>query len=424
MFSYVLIIDKRKELSVKYKKSLESKEIVVNIARDLKKTYKDLQVNEPDMIIISDSIDEDLSDFCQKIRVLTFNTRPVIVGLSKSAETSDKVKILESGADDFISEPVNIEEFKTRIKAHLRRDRENSLDSKTLLPAKNYTLRYLKRVLSNEKDWGCLLIGLENFKNYTDVYTELAGDKLIQTFIAITNSTLEDKDFLGQMSETEFLIVTSRNKAEKIASFITFAFDTIVSKFYSSEDTERGYMLIQGDEYAGRRIEFVSIATGITFSDITTSKTVKELINTLQELKNTAKLPYGSNYFAERPKISAENAVLQKEYNRKIYIKEDDSAMELLLTTTLELQGYDVADSVENNPAIIIIDTGEEMKWLELCKKIKTNANYKNTKLIVTSNYHNKTTILDTGADLYLPKPYEISTLIKWVEYFMKEVND
>ena len=424
MFSYVLIIDKRKELSVKYKKSLESKEIVVNIARDLKKAYKDLQINEPDMIIISDSIDEDLSDFCQKIRVLTFNTRPVIVGLSKSAEISDKVKILESGADDFISEPVNIEEFKTRIKAHLRRDRENSLDTKTLLPAKNYSQRYLKRVFSNKKDWGCILIGLENFKNYTDVYTELAGDKLIQAFIAITNSTLEDKDFLGQMSETEFLIVTSKNKAEKIASFITFAFDTIVTKFYSSEDSVRGYMLIQGDEYAGRRIEFVSVSAGITFSDINTAKTIKELINTLQELKNTAKLPYGSNYFAERPKISAVDAVSQKEYNRKIYIKEDDSAMELLLTTTLELQGYDVADSVEDNPAIIIIDTGEEMKWLELCKKIKTNSNYKNTKLIVTSNYHNKTTILDTGADLYLPKPYEISTLIKWVEYFIKEVND
>jgi len=423
MFSYILIIDKRKELSVKYKKSLESKEVVVSIAGNLKKAYKDLQVNEPDMILISDSIDEDLSDFCQKIRVLTFNTRPVIIGLSKSAEISDKVKILESGADDFISEPVNIEEFKTRIKAHLRRDRENSLDSKTLLPAQNYSLRYLKRVMSNKKDWGCLLIGLENFKNYTDVYTELAGDKLIQAFIAITNSTLEENDFLGQISETEFLIVTTKNKAEKIASFLTFAFDTIVNKFYSSEDVTRGYMLIQGDEYAGRRIEFVSISAGVTFSDVTTAKTVKELMNTLKELKNVAKLPYGSNYFAERQKISAVDAVSQKEYNRKIYIKEDDSAMELLLTTTLELQGYDVADSVENNPAIIIIDTGEEMKWLELCKKIKTNENYKNTKLIVTSNYHNKTTILDTGADLYLPKPYEISTLIKWVEFFMKEAN-
>ena len=423
MFSYILIIDKRKELSIKYKKSLESKEIRVAIAGNLKKAYKDVQTNEPDMIIISDSIDEDLSDFCQKIRVLTFNTRPVIVGLSKSAEISDKIKILESGADDFISEPVNIEEFKTRIKAHLRRDIENSLDNKTLLPTKNYSLRYLKRVVSNDKEWGCILIGLENFKNYTDVYTELAGDKLIQAFIAITNSTLDENDFLGQISDTEFLIISSKNKAEKIASFITFAFDTIVSKFYSNEDIDRGYMLIQGDEYAGRRIDFVSISAGITFSDVNNSKNVKEIINTLYELKSVAKLPSGSNYFAERPKISAIDAVSQKEYNKKIYIKEDDSSMELLLTTTLELQGYDVTDSIENNPAIIIIDSGDEMKWLELCKKIKTNVIYKNTKLIVTSNYHDKTTILNTGADLYLPKPYEISTLIKWVEFFIKEVN-
>ena len=45
---------------------------------------------------------------------------------------------------------------------------------------------------------------------------------------------------------------------------------------------------------------------------------------------------------------------------------------------------------------------------------------FSNTKFIVTSNIHNKTEILDAGADLYLPKPYEISDLVCWVEYFLK----
>ena len=134
MLSTVLIIDKRKELPAKYKKCLDDLETDTLIARNLKDAFSCLQNLEPDMVIISDSIEENLSDFCQKIRALTYNSRPTIVTLSKSADTQDRIEVLESGADDFISEPVNIEEFRTRIKAHLRRDIESNLDNKTLLP--------------------------------------------------------------------------------------------------------------------------------------------------------------------------------------------------------------------------------------------------------------------------------------------------
>ena len=77
----------------------------------------------------------------------------------------------------------------------------------------------------------------------------------------------------------------------------------------------------------------------------------------------------------------------------------------------------------ESIPAILIIDSGDKMDKLELCNKIKNNNLFVNSKIIVTSNHHNKSEILNSGADLYLPKPYELSVLIKWVEYFMKQIN-
>ncbi len=48
---------------------------------------------------------------------------------------------------------------------------------------------------------------------------------------------------------------------------------------------------------------------------------------------------------------------------------------------------------------------------------------FKNTKIIVTSVIHDKELVLNTGADLYLPKPYEIPNLIKWVDGLIKEFN-
>ena len=108
MLCNTLIIDTRKELSTKYRKSLSDGDTLVNIASNIKDALIHIQTREPDMIIVSDSIPEDLSDFCEKIRVLTYNIRPIIVALSKSDNLDDKLKILEAGADDFISEPVNI----------------------------------------------------------------------------------------------------------------------------------------------------------------------------------------------------------------------------------------------------------------------------------------------------------------------------
>ena len=138
MLTNTLIIDKRKELPAKYKKILEDKTNEVTISSDIKSALNLIKTKEPDVIIISDSIEENLADFCSKIRVLTYNMRPVIIATSKSAEIDDRINILKAGADDFISEPINTEEFKMRIIAHLRREYESYVDLKTNLPNGNY----------------------------------------------------------------------------------------------------------------------------------------------------------------------------------------------------------------------------------------------------------------------------------------------
>ena len=100
MQSVTLIIDKRLELSTKYKKLLESETNKVIISKDLITSIKLIQDKEPDLIIISDSFDDDLSDFCKQVRALTYNMRPIIVAMAKSAEFNDRIKVRETGAED------------------------------------------------------------------------------------------------------------------------------------------------------------------------------------------------------------------------------------------------------------------------------------------------------------------------------------
>lgn len=420
MLSYVLIIDKRKELSVKYKKSIDDEQTSAVIARTLKDAVALVQESEPDLIIISDSIDEDLSSFCEKMRTLTYNTRPTIIALSKSADTSDRIKVLASGADDFLSEPVNIEEFKMRIKAHLRRDIESNLNNVTLLPNKKYVYKAIRRLLHSENKLAILLAGIENLDNYKSVYSDIAGDKLLQTFAAITKSALDANDFLGQLDDKNFVIITNPYSAEKMAAFLTFAFDTVTPKFYSEQDARRGYTLLDGDKKAGMRANFVSVLIGGILDNYESISGVDGLLEKLFAIKKIARIPSGSNYAIDRIKLTGENSVITPEINRSVYISEPDEALALLLRTTLELQGYEICETLDNQPGIVILDSEDDMSGLKVCKDLKANLNFVNTKIIVTSTVHDKSAILNAGADLYLPKPYEISDLIRWIEFFFK----
>lgn len=433
MHSVTLIIDKRTEISVKYKKLLESEANSVGIARDLISSLKFIQDNEPDLIIISDSMDNDLSDYCKKIRALTYNMRPIIIATSKSAEINDRLKVLDNGADDFISEPVNSKEFATRMKAHLRREFESNLDSKKLLPNRNYSFRALKRVLSKNEPWACLLISIENLKSYAENYTELASDKLLQTFCAIAISTLSSDDYLGTISDGEFLIITNQLKSEKIANYLINAFDSIIPKFYTKEDYSRGYVITDSDDIAGRRSNFVHLTIGIVTNEFEPYKKTDSVLSALRHVHSMAELHNKSNYLAERIKLSAADSVLKNSYNNSVLIYEKDEATQELLKTVLEIQGLEFVrlrsrndiKNIKQIPAVMIIDAGDNssLEGLDLCRNLRKNSAFNNVKIIVTTNIHDKELVLNTGADVYLPKPYELSYLVEVVNNFIKEIN-
>lgn len=425
MKKHILIADKRRELSTKYKKLIESLGHRVIVSDKLNDVFKKIQDIEPDLILISDSIVDDIADFCKKLRVLTFNTRPVIVAISKSSETDDKLKVLESGADDFLSEPMQSQEFKMRIFAHLRREQENNISEKTGLPNKNYTIKEIKRaILKNEKK-AFVLLSLENYFDYKSIYTDLASERLVQTYCAIVQSYLSEQDFFSQISENEFIIITNPIYVEKFASFLTLAFDSVIEKFYSEQDAKRGYIILQGDEKEGRKAEFMHLAIGVVTNEFKNYSTPAEVINSLYNIHKLAIKPSKSFYMIDRPKITAENSINEKVFNNNILVLEEDDALSFLLTTTIELQGYRVKTSSDmvQTPSVIILDAGslDNLNGIQKCKEIKNK--FPDSYIIMTSVLHDKERILNSGADLYLPKPYNLVSLMKWVKDFSEEFN-
>ncbi len=431
----VLILDKRRELSIRYKKLIESFGASVFISSTLQDSVNIISEYDPDLILISDSLEETLSEICKKLRMISYSSRPVIVALSKSDNLDDKLSVLNAGADDYLDEPIEGEEFKARINAHLRRHFENAVNEITRLADSKFSFRVLKRTILENKNWAALLIKINEFDSYREIYGELASDKMRQTFAAVINSTLDEGDFFGELIEGEFLVITNSIKAEPVASFITFAIDSIVEKFYSQSDNKQGYIILQGDDNAGKRIPLASVSIGIISNELKNYPDLKTALASLIAVCRLAGVKQGSGYMVEHPKISAIDSVTQKSYNNRVMVVETDDALNLLLKTTAQMQGYEVFtvdnfECIQENvsefsPAVLVLDAGtvEGLEGLEVCKKLKNDEKFADIKIILSTVIHDKKLVLDAGADLYLPKPYEIVNIFNWVEKLLKDYN-
>lgn len=428
----VLIIDNRKEQALKNKRILENTGTEVFIAENIKKAVFYLSDIEPDLVIISDNIADNLREIIKQVRSHNVNLRPVVIVLSKSSHLQDKIDSLNAGADDFISEPIVPSELIARIQAHLRRHFETETDSVTGLVNQRLSFRYLKRIINSQKIWAAMLIGINNFNQYREIYGELASDKMKQTLGAIAKTALGE-DFVGMTADGEFLAITTPLKAETIAQGLVNGFNSAAKKFYSDEDAEKGYITLFGDDTPGRKINLVSISIGIISNENRKITGLKQALHSLITVKNIAEQTKTSSYICDRPKITAENSVEIQDYNAKLLIFEPDYALSFLLETGAKMRGFEViaVNREEDlpkdfNPSVIILDAGNanELKGLQICRKFKKDTQFKNSHIIMTSVIHDKESILNSGADLYLPKPYEISFIFEWVERLMNKYNN
>ena len=115
----ILVVDDEKLLVKGIKFNLENEGYTVDACYDGESAVQ-LAASGDYSLIILDLMMPGLDglEACQKIR--GFSTVPIIM-LTARSEDADKLLGFESGADDYVTKPVNILELKARIRALLRR---------------------------------------------------------------------------------------------------------------------------------------------------------------------------------------------------------------------------------------------------------------------------------------------------------------
>lgn len=427
----VLIISKRRELAVRYKKILKLLMADVVLVNNLSDAIGEIRNNEFEFIIISDTIEENIKEFIKKVRILTYNFRPSIIAVSKSDELSDKLELLNAGADDFLSESMPNKEFQARINAHIRRHIESLINPLTGFLNEKLTRKNLNRIIKRNKTFSAILVSLDGINNYREIYGEIASEKVLQTIGAIISSAVTKEDTVGHWSQNEFLVVTSPVKAEKLAEFFAFAFDNILNRFYTEFDYSNKFTINSSNSKEEEKVSLMKISEAVIMHNSILHKNsyeiIQNLFNLIKPLKNAEK----STYIVDRPKLYGSVDDIQK---NKILIMEKDEALGLLIETNCIINGYStkICDKYENFtdclvdylPDLIILDWGTEnekegLMALDTAKEIYRRRKEKMPTIIFSTNILDKKTILSKGADFYLPKPYSIKTLINTIDKFL-----
>ena len=127
MKSHILVVEDEAKLAQFIKIELEFENYEVTVASDGFSGLSSAREVKPDLILL-DWMLPGISgpEICRRLRQ-TGDKVPIIL-LTAKDEVSDRVAGLDAGADDYVVKPFSIEELLARVRASLRRDREEDRD--------------------------------------------------------------------------------------------------------------------------------------------------------------------------------------------------------------------------------------------------------------------------------------------------------
>jgi DNA-binding response OmpR family regulator len=426
----LILIEQDPQIAEAYTAMLQQNSSVdVETSTSQEETLEKAEELEPDLILLATNYkNHNCINSLKKLRKLKYITRPVIIIVDNS-EVDDhtlSIKAIQAGADDYIKSTISEEEFSARMFAHLRRHIEEQSDSFTLLPGSKIINTNIKRKINQQTRWSLMILSLNNYCYYQETYGDLAANQLLKAFIAIVKANISNEDFFGHIGNEDFALITNPLKAELIAEHICKTIDSIIPKFYAPFEADRGFTIHTDEERASIKIPLVSVSIGIVSNSYRHINDYKTALSIASNMKDLSRKQLYSGWLIDRPLLAGDEFFVAEKEPAYIIVVEADAALAYLLTTTLEMQGYDV-DATSNKddaisflhrkkPDLILIDAaipGDD-GW-EICSFVKENDIFKNTRIIMATAHHDKEKALSAGADLYIPKPYELISLHKWI---------
>ena len=264
--------------------------------------------NIPSIIIINeDAIEVDVLELCKRIRRDEDNSITPIIVVSSETDRNHRIEILKESVEYYIKKPVNAQYLYYTIKNLSRLLTINRrISPLTGLPGNVQIHAELKKRISNHEEFSVLYLDLDNFKAYNDVYGFLKGDEIIKftadTIIRCIHSNIADNAFIGHIGGDDFIAIVPILHCEKLCESIIANFDVEVTKFFTEDDNEKGYIEVANRKGIIEQFPLTSISIGVVEADKDRFSNMLEIGEIGAQVKHAAKSVMGSSYAIDKRK--------------------------------------------------------------------------------------------------------------------------
>jgi DNA-binding response OmpR family regulator len=379
----------------------------------------------PDLVLVHTPslalADTTIAQVCQSIRAgSSLDYRPVIVlhtGDDAGVE-AQRIEYFIHGADDVLPHDLSHDELRVRLLAHLRRHLDTLTTRTTQLPNQVLLTRMLDRALNHNEPWALLLGRLKHFEAYQEAYGRVPAQQLLKTLARLLGNLVRPPDWSSHLDGNQFGMLTTPDKAERLAGLLCRQFDSVAHTFYSEQDVNRGY-IVAVKEGSTSKVPLVTFDIGIVQGESQAFADASAILTSARDVLRQLPRSVHSQWGTESLKLASGACPNDQGPDKQtVLVVENDAAMAFLLKTTLEMQGVNVEvahDAVETLSmvqdqaiSLVIMDSliqNEPVGW-SLCQAVKQMV--PKLPVLMVSTVHNRDEALRCGADVYVPRPFEL----------------
>ena len=362
----------------------------------------------PDILLIEDTVfEENLSN--PEISYRSKSCQPFKLVIAREGTSKEKVfEYFKQGADEVVIRDISSQEAFLKIFSILRRKSVLEQNQLTGLPSINRTYTILEHCRKNLSDWHAIHVDILHFQSYSHMYGVSSADSAIRETARILTESLKDINnqnaFLGHLGRDNFLVLCDSGNLENILNLAKQNFKTILNNIYKQEDFDSGYIICSAPKKVRRKEGLLDLNIGVCSSIDRNFLSGTDIIE--QAVKNKNK---------------------NESKNKKVLILEDDFDFASLLEETLSREGSEakisqgfkslLSEIEEYQPRTVIIEVARlgHQNFLELSHSLKALKDKLSLKIVIATNIPGYKNFLDAVADVYIPKPYDLETLLKEV---------
>ncbi|MFT8322041.1 MAG: response regulator [Bacillus sp. (in: firmicutes)] len=415
----IQIIDDDISILIYLKDKLESKGWMVVASTEADKAIDQYYNMHPDCIIIDVNLPKKsgfdvLYDIQQHSN--RFFVPKIMCSIKKDRDT--RLNAYRMGADDFISKPIDIEEFLIRVERHLERkrifDQSVIIDELTQVYNRKFLQdsynRFIGDMTRTHTPGTLAIIDLDYFKKVNDTYGHIIGDKVLVEFAQYMKKSIRNTDILFRYGGEEFVILFQRATEAEVKE--------VLNRMLA------GFSTIQfSDGNESFSLTFSAGIYSIEHPEIDLQTAIKTADEALYLAKDSGRARIES---ANKMHITPTKKILN------ISIVDDDTLIRSILMTTINGMSFDnlavnvqayedglqflSSDRLAHQGLHFLILDGimPVMDGLDILQQVKQNNNNREVHVLMLTGRKSNTDIaqaLKYGADDYLTKPFNITEL-------------